>query len=64
MQHTCNIANTASTKGHLKNLLFDFRQATMVTVLQEKCLRGTAGILTAVPLWVPPQLTVVRMVMA
>jgi hypothetical protein len=50
VQHTCNIANTASIEGHLKNLLFDFRHATIVTVLEEKRLLWTAGILTAVPL--------------
>jgi hypothetical protein len=51
MQHTCNVANATSIQGHLENVLFDFRQATMVTVLDQKRLIWTAGILTAVTLF-------------
>jgi len=51
VQHTCNVANTTPIQGHLENLLFDFRHAAMVTVLDEKRVRGTAGIWTAATLF-------------
>jgi len=51
VQHTGNIANATAIQAHLENLLFDFRLAAMVTVLDEKRLRWTAGMLTAVPLF-------------
>ena len=51
MQYPGNVANAAAIQGHLKNLLFDFRHAPMVTVLDKKCLVRTAGILTAIPLF-------------
>lgn len=51
MQDTGNVANATAIQGHLKNLLFDFRDAPMVTVLDKKCLVRTAGVLTAVPLF-------------
>jgi hypothetical protein len=51
VQHTGNISNTAAMQGHPETLLFDFRPAAMVTVLDEPRVRGTAGILTAVPLF-------------
>jgi hypothetical protein len=51
VQDTCNVANATAIQGHLKNLLFDFRPASMVTVLDKKCVVRTAGILTAVPLF-------------
>ena len=38
-------------QAHLENLLFDFRLAAMVTVLGEKRLIWTAGMLTAVTLF-------------
>ena len=50
MQHTGNIAHAASIEGHLEHVLFDCRHATLVTVLEEKRLLRTAGILTTVPL--------------
>jgi len=51
VQHTGNVANATSIQGHLEDLLFDFRQAAMVTVLDKKRLIRTAGILTAVTLF-------------
>jgi hypothetical protein len=51
VQHTGNIANATAMQAHLENLLFDFRLAAMVTVLGEKRLIWTAGILTAVTLF-------------
>ena len=38
MQYPCNIANTTAIQGHRENLLFDFRHAPMVAVLDKKCL--------------------------
>jgi hypothetical protein len=37
--------------GHLEHVLFDFRPASMVTVLHKKCLACTAAMLTTVPLF-------------
>ena len=51
MQDTCNVTNATSIQGHLENLLFDFRQATIMAVVDEKRLVRTAGMLTAVPLF-------------
>ena len=38
-------------QGHLENLLCDFRQATIMAVVDEKRLVRTAGMLTGVPLF-------------
>lgn len=51
MQHTCNVSDATAIQGHLENLLFDCWHAAMVTVLNEKRLRWTAGMLTTVPLF-------------
>ena len=51
MQDTCNVTNATAIQGHLENLLFDFRQAALMAVVDEKRLMRTAGMLTAVPLF-------------
>jgi hypothetical protein len=51
VQDTCNVTNATAIHGHLEKLLFDFRPASMVTVLDKKCLACTAEILTTVPLF-------------
>ena len=51
MQDTGNVTNATAIQGHLKNLLFDFRHAAMMTVFDKKRLIGTARMLTAVPLF-------------
>jgi hypothetical protein len=51
VQDTGNITNATAIQGHLENLLFDFRHAAMMTVCNKKHLRGTARMLTAVPLF-------------
>jgi hypothetical protein len=51
MQDTGNVTNTTPIQGHLENLLFDFRHAAMMTVVDQKRLRWTARMLTAVPLF-------------
>ena len=51
MQDTCNVTNATAIHGHLENWLVDFRQATMMAVVDEKRLIRTAGMLTAVPLF-------------
>jgi hypothetical protein len=51
MQDTGNVTNATAIQGHLKNLLFDFRHATLMTVFDKKRLRWTARMHTAVPLF-------------
>ena len=51
MQDTCTVTNATAIQGHLENVLFDFRQATTMAVVDEKRLIRTAGMLTAVPLF-------------
>jgi hypothetical protein len=51
VQHTGNVTNATAIQGHLKNVLFDFRHASLMTVFNKKCLRWTARMLTAVPLF-------------
>jgi len=51
MQDTGNVTNATAIQGHLNNLLFDFRYASMMTVFDKKRLRRTARMLTAVPLF-------------
>ena len=51
MQDTGNVTNATAIQGHLKNVLFDFRHAALMTVFDKKRLLGTARMLTAVPLF-------------
>lgn len=51
MQDTGNVTNPTAMQGHLQNGLFDFRHAALLTVFDKKRWRGTAWMLTAVPLF-------------
>jgi hypothetical protein len=51
VQDTGDVTNPTAIQGHLKNLLFDLRHAALMTVFDKKRLRGTAWMLTAVPLF-------------
>jgi hypothetical protein len=51
VQDPGHITNATAIQGHLKNVLFDFRHASMMTVFDKKRLIGTARIRTAVPLF-------------
>ena len=51
MQDTCNVTNATAIQGHLENWLVDFRQATMMAVVDETRLIRPAGLRTAVPVF-------------
>lgn len=50
-QDTGKSTNATAIPGHLEHLLGDCRHAAMMTVFTQKCLIGTARMLTAVPLF-------------
>jgi hypothetical protein len=52
VQDTGHVTNATAIQGHLEHVLFDFRQATMMAVVDEKRVIRTARMLTAVP-WFP-----------
>jgi hypothetical protein len=51
VQDTGHVTHATAIQGHLENLLCDFRQATMMAVVDEKRLIRTARMLTVVPLF-------------
>ena len=51
VQDTGTVTHATAIQGHRKDLRFDFRHATPMTVFDKKRLRGTALMLTAVPLF-------------
>lgn len=51
MQDTGHVTNATAMQGHLKHVRFDCRHAALMTVFDKKCLRWTARMLTAVPLF-------------
>jgi hypothetical protein len=46
-----HVTNATAIQGHLKNVLFDFRHAALMTLFDKKRLIGTARMHTAVPLF-------------
>jgi hypothetical protein len=51
VQDTGHVTNATAIQGHLENVLFDCRHAALMTVVDEKRLRRTVGMLTAITLF-------------